>query len=411
MKRLLAAVVLAMIVWPVLALGGYIQSPGATPQKPTGSATSAASAQEASSGPAEKHFAFWYEDWTPEAISKLQPANILVGASDVALPIIHRNGGRAIQYVTFYQSVTGRAFLKNSDDLSNVGFHTPQGYLPSAFGGNDNYVLCSNSAEMLRRALEYVNHSIGIQHFDGFFVDNAYEPPATTLVCDAKHPHRSPGMNGGSAYIELMKQVYPAVKKQNPDALLILNTGSPAAADRLTSGGSSAWDVADYVTWESYGYSSNSGPEHDRWPNTLKESFRIAGTPHAAKILALSYPRSYPEALYSYGVASAFGFTYSANLGESERGKPSANGGHFGVFSPSLPSLSGKPLDAPPAPSDTVLRRAYKNGIVFVNITAKPSVLVFPQGGTLYTAQGSSSVSGNSKFNLPQGQAVVIIYK
>jgi len=230
------------------------------------------------------------------------------------------------------------------------------------------------------------------------------------MVCDAKHPHEHPGMNGGSAYVELMKKVYAEVKAAKPTAVIISNAGSPSATDRLASGKTSLWDVADYVLWESYGYSSLPGDEHDRWPQTIKESYRVAGGPHAAKVLALAYPRSYPEALFSFAVARAFGFEYTANLGESQRAVADASGGHFGIFLPQLPNLTGKPVDAVPNASDPVLKRSYSDGTVVANTGTAPYSFKLPHSGTLYTSQGTAKVLAGKSVTVPAAQAVVLVY-
>jgi hypothetical protein len=356
----------------------------------------------------ERQFAFWYEDWKPDTWDKLQPANVLIGVPEKAVAEIHGKGGSALHYVTFYQAKFGTVFLKNQDDLAAVGFHTPQGYLPSAFGGENNYVLCSNSQELRNRALAYVDQIVRTNKFDGLFVDNTYLPPATTQVCDAKHAHVTPGENGGSAYVDLLGAVYSAVKKINPTALIIINPGNPARFT-LQSHGHTAWDFSDYLLWESYGYASVVGPGHDRWKQTIEASFDLAKSPNAQKVLALSYPKTEAEALYSYAVASTFGFRYSANLGVSEQGKE-GTGGHYGVFAPKLPHLIGSPTNALPAAGTTVLRREYKNGVCIVNLGQSDYAVVADRSVTLYAESGSSKLKKGQRYSLPPGKSAILIY-
>jgi hypothetical protein len=356
----------------------------------------------------EPRFVFWYEDWKPGTWEKLQPATHLIGVPADAVNEIHSKGGKALNYVTFYQTVFGTAFLKSGDDLSAVGFHTPQGYLPSAFGGANNYVLCSNSQELRNRALAYVDQALSTTKFDGLFIDNAYQPPATTLVCDAKHAHVTPGEDGGSAYVELMSAVYSAAKKANPSNLIIINVGNPARF-KLQSHGHTLWDFSDYLLWESYGHASVVGPGHDRWNQTIEASFDLANSPNAKKVIALSYPKTDAEALYSYAVASAFGFKYAANLGISEQGKE-GSGGHYGIFAPELPKLIGLPIDAPPKPGQTILQRTYTNGSCIVNFGKSDYPIVASHSGTLYLEGGSSKVAKGERYSLPPGKSSILSY-
>ena len=356
----------------------------------------------------EPRFAFWYEDWKPDTWEKLQPANVLIGVPASAVAEIHGKGGSALHYVTFYQAKFGNVFLKNQDDLAAVGFHTPQGYLPSAFGGENNYVLCSNSQELRNRALAYVDEIVRTQKFDGLFVDNTYLPPATTQVCDAKHAHVTPGENGGSAYVDLLSAVYSAVKKVNTSAMVIINPGNPARFT-LQSQGHTAWDFADYLLWESYGYASVVGAGHDRWKQTIVASFDLAKSPNAEKVLALSYSKTDAETLYSYSVASAFGFKYSANLGVAEQGKEGP-GGHYGIFAPKLPHLIGSPTNPPPVPGTTVLKREYKNGTCMVNLGQSVYAVVVDRNSTLYAENDSSKLQKGQRYSLLPGKGSILIY-
>lgn len=355
--------------------------------------------------PTNDTFAFWYESWTPQTWKALQPANAIIGVPAQAVGDIHSHGGKALNYVTLYQARFGSFFIANADDLNNVGFHTPNGFLPSAFGGLNNFVLCSNSAEMRARALAYVTATIVQNKFDGLFVDNTYLPPAAKLICDAKHPHVKQGEDGGTAYIDLLKTVYDAVKQANPSALVITNPGDPNSF-ASQSNGLTLWDVSDYVLWESYVYTSIVGPDHIRM-GAIARSYALART-LGGKIVALSYPMNASEALYSYAVASAFGFKYAANLGVNQQTNP-ANGGHFGIFAPQLPGLTGSPTDPPPTDGAPILIRHYSNGMVIVNTTNADLRTVAEQSGTLYTQSGSTAVKKGDPLTVLAGQVVILI--
>ena len=352
-------------------------------------------------------FAFWYEDWRPDSWAKLQPANVIIGVPPKAVDEIHAHGGRALAYVTFYQSKFGTVFLRDRADLENVGFRTSEGFLPSAFGGKDNFVLCSNSTELARRVLAYVDQTLGRDHFDGLFIDNAYLPPAADDICDAKHQHIVPGARGGSAYVHLLSLITEAAHRRN--ATIIVNAGNPRVADGLKIEKQSLWDVADYIVWESYGYSSHVGGDHDRWPATIAQSMALASSPHARQVLALSYPRDRAEALFSFALARAFGFAYSANLGEADL-KSEREGGHFGVFLHELPTDLGAAESALQAVQGaTVLERRFNNGDVVVNTGSKTWSFKARESGTVYDFSHRSPVRSGTRVEVPARSAVVLV--
>ena len=119
------------------------------------------------SNAAQDVFEFWYDPWKPDAtLKKVEAANIIIGVPPSAVPEIHKSGRRALQYVTYYQSLLNRAFLKDREDLATVGFQVNGEYEKSAFGGVDNYVLCPSSAELQSRVLRFLDTSLQ-QGFDG----------------------------------------------------------------------------------------------------------------------------------------------------------------------------------------------------------------------------------------------------
>ncbi len=364
-----------------------------------------------SGGAETPQFAFWYEEWQGNTWDKLQPANVIIGVSPKAVADIHAHGGRALPYVTFYQGVLGREFVHDRADLERVGFHTDDGFLPSAFGGKDNYVLCSNSAELRRRILAYVDRTIGAEGYDGLFVDNSYLPPAAQLVCDAKHEHVAPGSKGGPAYIDLLSEVYAAVKKRNPAAIMVTNPGNPRLADQLHTGNKTLWDVSDFVLWESYGYSSLLGKGHDRWPSTIAESKNVAASPHAPKVVALAYPRDAKEALYSFVMARTFGFAFAANLGESDY-QGGREGGHFGIFLRDLPVALGVPEPAADQQrSPGVLTRRFSQGEVVANTGSESWSFKVSRNSVLYSPAGRSEVKAGNQVTVSPGTAVALLFR
>lgn len=364
----------------------------------------------ADKAPTAPQFAFWYEEWRPDTWAKLQPANVFIGVPASALSEIHAHSGRALPYVTFYQSVLGREFLHGQDDLENVGFHTPEGFLPSAFGGKDNYVLCSNSVELRRRVLAYVDRAIQQQGYDGLFIDNSYLPPASDMVCDAKHDHVTAGERGGPAYIDLLGEVYREVKKLNPAAIVMTNSGNPRGADTLRSGSKSLWDVSDYVLWESYGYSSIIGNGHDRWQATIAQSTELGPSPRAEKVVALAYPQNLGEALYSFALARIFGFSYAANTGES-KDVSNVQGGHAGVFLDRLPMTLGAPAPQMRHGNNlSVLQRSFRNGEVVANTGSEPWSFKALKKAVVYSTEGRRQVRKGETVVIAPRTAVVVMF-
>jgi len=360
-------------------------------------------------GSGKPQFAFWYEDWHDNTWDKLQPANIILGVPPKAVADIHAHGGRALAYVTFYQSVLGREFLKDRTDLEGVGFHSDGGFLPST--GKDNYVLCSNSHELRGRILAFIDRTIGAEGYDGLFVDNSYLPPAAGLVCDAKHEHVAAGSKGGPAYIDLLSAVYAAVKKRNPAAIIVTNPGNPNWADQLRAGNKTLWDVSDFVLWESYGYTSLLEKSHDRWPATIAQSKDVSSSPHAEKVLALAYPRDAKEALYSFAIARTFGFAFAANLGESDY-QSSHDGGHFGIFLHDLPVALGAPEPAANQPrSPGVLTRRFSQGEVAANTGSESWSFKVSRNSVLYSPAGRSEVKAGQQVTVSPGTAVALLFR
>jgi len=361
--------------------------------------------------PATPEFAFWYEGWGSDTWAKLQPANTIIGVPPEALADIHAHGGRALRYVTFYQARFGSTFLHDEADLDNVGFHTKQGFLQSAFGGKDNYVLCSNSMELSRRVMLYVEQTIRHDGYDGIFIDNAYQPPASEEVCDAKHSHGSPGSKGGPAYVNLLAKVSAWIRKDAPAAtMVIVNAGNPNAADALNNGETSLWDVTDYALWESYAFSSQTGIAHDRTEATITQSKTIASSSHASKVLALSYPRNYEEAIFSFAMAEVFGFQYAANLGEKDVGT-GREGGHFGLFLRDLPPRLGFPKsELQQVPGTNILQRNFATGDVVINLDSRPWLFRSSRKGVLYSKNGSSRTQQGTQIELAPLSAAVIVF-
>ena len=369
-----------------------------------------AAGPQAAPGKTMPQFAFWYEDWQGNTRDKLQPANVIIGVPPKAVADIHARGGRALAYVTFYQAVLGREFIHDRADLEVVGFHTADGFLPSAFGGKDNYVLCSNSVVLRQRIMAYLDRTIGTEKYDGLFVDNSYIAPAAGLVCDAKHEHVTRGSKGGPAYIDLMSEVYTAVKKRNPAAIIMTNPGNPRWADQLHAGNKTLWDVSDFVLWESYGYSSLLGSQHDRWQATLAQSKELAASTHARELLALAYPRDPKEALYSFAIAQTFGFMFAANLGESDY-QGTREGGHFGIFLHDLPTALGMPLSASQQPSAGVMTRQFSQGEIAVNTGSETWSLKVSRNSVLCSPTGRSEVTAGRLVTVSPGTAVALLFR
>lgn len=370
------------------------------------------SAQSSQTAAARSHFAFWYEPWKgSETFNKLAKADFVVGVAPEDIGSIHQLGSHALRYVTFYQAQFNTAFLKDQADLANVGFWNDNAFLPSAFGGTNNYVLCDNSKLMHERAIAFVDESLRKDQFDGLFIDNAYLTPAAVRYCSSKnHFHTQPGMRGDDSWLELLSEVRKEVKSISPSALMITNPGDPKNANQLGTGKYSIWDLSDYVLWESYGYSSYRDEKHDRWQETILSSFELPEADRR-KILALSYPLNRSEALYSFAVAKIFGFEWTANLGEVDA-TTGKDGGHFGPFLPDIPFQLGSskgPIQG--TKNSSSIARAFAKGRAIANISASQIEVEVPGNTRVYLGDRVSDYVRSAKIMLSPESAVVYVIK
>jgi hypothetical protein len=126
----------------------------------------------------------------------------------------------------------------------------------------------------------------------------------------------------------------------------------------------------------------------------------------AARIIALSYPKSASEALYSFAIATMYRFVWTANLGE----QGGESGGHFGIFLDRLPrglglaisSLHGS-LDRPP------LSRTFQHGGIFVNPGAAAVDVHIPAGVDLWSGRSMRHVDAAFHLSLPARAAAVFV--
>lgn len=363
----------------------------------------------AESHAAEGKFAFWYGAWQPDlTLGKLAPANVIIGAPPSAVPEIHESRRRVLQYVTYYQSVFHQPFLKDRSDLPNVGFQLRGEFQKSAFGGEDNYVLCPNSAELKSRVLNFVDVSLK-QGFDGYFVDNTFPDPAAHEICTAQHNHVRAGVDGWQAYADLLASVKSKIKHERPNALLIVNPGNPAWLDQMASQSPSLWDVFDYVLWESYGYSSHRGAGHDRWKTTIEESFSYATVPEKArKLVVLSYPEDLTQARFAFAVAKIFGFNWTSNLGDRDQ-NTNREGGHFGAFLNEIPFDLGEPLGSLPVKTTPLLHRSFQGGEAFANTGTTAESVIIAKGGTVYVGDQQPHRATSVKLVIPPMTSAIIL--
>ena len=352
---------------------------------------------------ATPQFSFWYAALAKrDGVRKLGRPKIVIGLSPSDVPNVHSLGSRALPYVTFYQGRFGGPFLKDQADLANIGFWDGQTYLPSIFGGQNNYVLCDNSKVMHDRVMAYASKMLTESHFDGFFVDNTYVPPAARQVCKSKdHAHITPGARGDDAFLELLSEFRALVKKTSPSAVIVTNPGGPTVADRLGTGKLNLWDLSDYVVWESYGYSLYSDQRHDDWKQALAMSFTLPSAKRR-KILALSYPLNTGEAVYSFAIAKIFDMEWTANVGESQ------TEGHFGAFTGKVPYDLGSPVgDLQGNPSSNTISRKFSHGEAVANISTAPVKITVPAGYRLYLGDNVSQIQKATDVSLPPRTAAI----
>lgn len=359
---------------------------------------------------AAHNFAFWYETWNPQTTPpKLKPSDVIIGLTPGAVPSAHAANKLVLQYQTYYQSTPNTLLLESLSDLLNVGFQINQQFVASIFPAPNNYVLCPNSAALHQRVQDYVLQAINSQ-YDGIFVDNTFFDPPAHAICDASHQHIAALVEGGIAFLHLLSEVRKTLKTNNPAGILITNPGDPDWADQIATASPSLWDISDVVVWESYGYTSIQGSQHDVWSDTITKSYRYATTApdKAAKLLVLSYPQNVTEARYAFAVARFFGFNWTANLGQDQQ-NTTQNGGHFGAFFNDIPYSLGQPVD--PLPNATsVLHRTFQNGEIFINTDSTPQSVTL-QPGTIYLGAGTASTSSPTTVDLQPRTSAIVIFE
>jgi hypothetical protein len=339
----------------------------------------------------------------------LKPADVVIGISPSSIADAHAANKLVLQYQSYYNSTTNTALLKSLSDLSDVGFQIDHQPVHSQFPIPPNlYVLCPSSKLLHRRVERYVQEATTLG-YDGIFVDHTFFDPPAHSVCDAAHEHLGGPIPGGIAYVALFSEVRQTLKATNAAAILIVNPGSdPDWTDQIAPVTPSLWDLADHVLWESYGYTSARGIQHDAWDETIKKSYRyVTATPaKAIKLLCLSYPGSVAEARYAFAVARFFGFEWTANVGEDQQNTVQ-NGGHFGAFLDDIPFALGQPLGALP-PSSPVLRRAFEHGEVFINTSTVAQDVHVP-AGKLFLGATTGQMTAPTNITLqPKAAAIVI---
>lgn len=352
-------------------------------------------------------FSFWYEQWKPETtLKKLERANVLVGVPATAVPEIRKSGRHALQYVTYYQGRFHTMFLKDMQDLPNVGFKVGDQFVKSTYGGENNYVLCPNSVELRNRALAQVSDNVK-QGYDGYFIDNTFLDPPAHAVCTAPHQHLEKGVQGGKAYVELVSAISQKLKQQNPKAVVLVNPGNPAWISVLAPGKPSLWDIADYVLWEGYGFTLARGPQHDDWQHCLRVTRSL--TPQmSAKVVALSYPVNVAEARLSFAVARIFGLQWTANLGEVDQNSAKA-GGHFGVFMNDVPFEIGEPVGPLPDRGATLLHRTFTHGEIFANMGPATETISLRPGEVVLLGEAPAKKLNPDRIQLPPMTAAIVV--
>jgi hypothetical protein len=359
------------------------------------------------------NFQFWYEKWNAnESIKKLPASNILVGLQPAGLKEVHAAGKKALQYVTYYQAQPGSVAMPTLADLPSVGFQLNGTYLPSRFGGKDKYALCDNAKAMRERAIKEMTDIIVNQGYDGLFVDNTSLDPTNHAVCQASHAHVGPSMRGDDAFLALLAEVRDKLHQLKPDAVIMTNPFDANNADGQGTGGRSLWDLSDYVLWEAFGWTAvYQQPAHSNYSRTfLQQALRTADNPSKApKVVALSYPTSLQEAIFSYALAKILGFHWTANTGDHQVGV-AANGGFWGNFINQVPLELGAPNGGRDGSLDNpVFHRRFQRGEAFANASQKPVSVSVPAGVTLYTGAQAQSISAPTKINLAPGNGAVWI--
>jgi hypothetical protein len=358
-------------------------------------------------------FVFWYDKWTPdETVQKLNSADIVVGPDATgSIAELHASGKQALRYVTYYQARPKTFILPTVEDLPAVGFQQNGKFLPSRFGGKDNYAVCDDSSAVHDRVMQQLADTIKLG-YDGIFVDNTSLDPTDKAVCQATHKHLRGNMRGDDAFLALLADVRTELKRQRPNAILVTNPFSPPTADGLGTGkGPSLWALSDYVLWENFLYSPNRAGDHaGNWHrdyiamaiNVTKDNSK------RSKLLALSYPLNTDEAVSSFALARIFGFQWTANIGDADQ-NTQANSGHFGIFLAQVPFQLGDPVGNFDGTLQTLtFHRTFQHGEAWANASAQPMTVRLPRGKLYFSGQ-QRDVPASTTITLPPRSGAVLL--
>jgi len=360
-------------------------------------------------------FAFWYEPYKPTTdadatVRHIGRGSFVVGPGAEAAADLAQAGMGLLPYVTLYQTSGWVGSFPSSADpeavatkIAPVAFYrptlrysqAPPGYLPTVFCRPGNveynpsaiqYTTCPNSVPFRAMVLAHVRAQLA-GGAGGFFVDNGYaDDVAARSVCQSTaHAHYYGGdLASADAFLALLMEMTCAVKKHNPQGVVIVNGGVAAGTE---FGGLTLADVSDGRLWESYlrsSYSSRAKHVYD-WQAVYKRSVDLDQAWTAApprRMFVLSYPWDRAEAFFCYATAKLCALPWSAGLGISDPNH-GRFGGHFGTY-PELISLRLGPPSEPDQYGGTrrgaVYVRSYERGLVAVNPSLKEQTMTVELG-------------------------------
>ena len=361
-------------------------------------------------------FAFWYEAYKPSTypdstIKYIGNAPFVAGLRKEAAGDLKKFGIGVLPYITLYQTAdwtakfpTGAAFSLVESGIAPFAFYkstahfkgSPPGYVPTVFRRPGSieydpaaiqYTTCPNSVPFREKVFDFVSKQLAGGVY-GFFVDNGYQDDiAASSVCQSTaHRHYyGDQLKSADAFIGMLMEMTCAVKKQNPNGMVIVNGGVP---DRAEFYGLKLNDVMDGQLWESYLRSSHntSGGHVFDWASVYKRSVEVEKAwflNPPKRMFVLSYPWNRDEAFLCYATAKLTNLPWSANLGKADP-EHKEFGGHFGAYPELIDLRLGLPENLNQFGGEKlgeVYVRHYQKGFVVVNPTDKVQKTTLPFSG------------------------------